>query len=114
MSLLLSRYGILLLPELQASEDSHRTFILPTWSSISVLSIRFRYYMSTHEGPVVTRVGNFVQGFCGSGVGSSSNEKSRSLFWVHLYCGDDGEQIKGAALQRGWSRNRLGVVGRQQ
>src|SRR2546425_10400059 len=51
MSLLLSRYCTLLLPELQASEDSHGAFILRTWSSMSVLSIRFRYYMSAHEGP---------------------------------------------------------------
>src|SRR5258707_11322291 len=50
MSLLLSRYCTLLLPELQASEDSHGAFILRTWSSMSVLSIRFRYYMSAHEG----------------------------------------------------------------
>src|ERR1700686_812438 len=55
MSLLLSRYCTLLLPELQASEDSHDAFILRTWSSMSVLSIRFQYYMSAHEGPVVTR-----------------------------------------------------------
>src|SRR5216683_449599 len=51
MSLLLSRYCTLLLPELQASEDNHGAFILRTWSSMSVLSIRFRYYMSAHEGP---------------------------------------------------------------
>src|SRR5271156_1275225 len=51
MSLLLSRYCTLLLPELQASEDSHGAFILRTWSSMSVLSFRFRYYMSAHEGP---------------------------------------------------------------
>src|ERR1700757_4211654 len=51
MSLLLSRYCTLLLPELQASEDSHGAFILRTWSSMSVLSIRFRYYMSAHDGP---------------------------------------------------------------
>jgi hypothetical protein len=51
MSLLLSRYCTLLLPELQASEDSHGAFILRMWSSMSVLSLRFRYYMSAHEGP---------------------------------------------------------------
>src|SRR5580698_7551780 len=53
MSLLLSRYCTLLLPELQASEDSHDAFILRTWSSMSALSIR--YYMSTHERSVVSR-----------------------------------------------------------
>ena len=51
MSLLLSRYCTLLLPQLQASEDSHSASILRAWSSISVLSIRFRYYMSAHPGP---------------------------------------------------------------
>ena len=44
MSLLLRRYCALLLPELQAGEDSHGAFFLRTWSSMSVLSIRFRYY----------------------------------------------------------------------
>src|SRR6267154_4515499 len=34
MSVLLSRYCTLLLPELQASEDSHGAFILRSWSSI--------------------------------------------------------------------------------
>src|SRR5580704_13914926 len=44
MSLLLRRYCTLLLPELQASEDRHGAFLLRTWSSMSVLSIRYRYY----------------------------------------------------------------------
>ena len=34
MSLLISRYCASLLPELQASEDSHSAFILRTWSSV--------------------------------------------------------------------------------
>jgi hypothetical protein len=55
MSLLLSRYCTLLLPELQASEDGHGAFILRTCSSMSVLSIRFRYYIWAHEGPSSSR-----------------------------------------------------------
>ena len=51
MSVLLSRYCTLLLPELQASEDSHSAFILRTWSNMSVVSMRFRYYMPAHNGP---------------------------------------------------------------
>ena len=55
MGPLLSGYCTLLLPEIHASEDSHGVIILRTWSSMSALSIRFRYYTSAQEGPVVAR-----------------------------------------------------------
>src|SRR5712672_1526313 len=67
MSLLLSRYCTLLLPELQASEDSHSAFILRTWSCMSVLSIRFRYYMSAHEGPSSYSKSRIFDQVCGNG-----------------------------------------------